>query len=242
MGDYLRRSRSAWYSFLFVLPLLALYHVGVVVTNLRQGGMVVNGADALLQAALHGLGVGGWFASGWFLAAVAGVWIYRADPTARKEPLQRRTFGLMLVESALYALLFGGVVASIVHALMPWVNTGLQMGPSFGVGRSLTLSLGAGLYEELVFRVLGMGGLYWLLRRGFSVPETPAALGAATVSSVIFSLFHYIGPLGDTFQLASFMFRFVAGMVLAALYRGRGFGIAAGTHALYDICVVLSRV
>jgi hypothetical protein len=242
VGDYLRRSRSAWYSFLFVLPLLALYHVGVFVTNLGQGGAVINGADALLQAALRGVGVGGWFASGWVLAAIAGVWIYRADPLARREPVQKRTFALMFVESTLYALLFGGLVASIVHALMPWVNTGLQIGPPIGVGRSLTLSLGAGLYEELVFRVLGMGGLYWLLRRGFSVGETPAALGAATLSSLIFSLFHYLGPLGDTFRLSSFFFRFVAGMVLAAIYRTRGFGIAAGTHALYDICVVLGRI
>jgi len=246
--EYLRRSRSAWYSFLFVLPLLALYHVGVVVTNLGQGGTIVNGADALLQAALRGIGVGGWFASGWFLAAVAGVRIYRADPTARSEPhpaspgTRRRTLALMFVESALYALLFGGVVASIVRALMPWVHTGLQIGPSLGIGRSLTLSLGAGLYEELVFRVIGMGGLYWLLRRAFSVAETPAALAAATLSSLIFSLFHYLGPLGDTFRLSSYMFRFVAGMALAALYRTRGFGIAAGTHALYDVCVVLGQV
>lgn len=242
MREYLQRSRSPWYSFLFVLPLLALYHVGVVVTNLGQGGAIVNGADALLQAALHGIGVGGWFASGWFLALIAGLWIYRADPTARREPAQRRTLALMFVESALYALLFGGVVASIVRALMPWVHTGLQIGPSLGFGRSLTLSLGAGLYEELVFRVLGMGGLYWLLRRAFSVAETPAALAAATLSSLIFSLFHYLGPLGDTFRLSSFIFRFVAGMLLAALYRTRGFGIAAGTHALYDICVVLGQV
>jgi membrane protease YdiL (CAAX protease family) len=240
--DYMRRSRSAWYSFLFVLPLLALYHIGVVVTNLIQGGAVINGADAMLQAALHGIGVGGWFASGWFLAAVAGVWIYRADPTARREPVQRRTFALMLAESVLYALLFGGVVASAVRALMPWVNTGLQIGPSLGFGRSLTLSLGAGLYEELVFRVIGMGGLYWLLRRAFSVQETPAAVAAATLSSVLFSLAHYIGPLGDTFRLSTFLFRFVAGMVLAAIYRTRGFGIAAGTHALYDVCVVLGQL
>ncbi len=64
-------------------------------------------------------------------------------------------------------------------------------------------------------------------------------LGAAVVSSLIFSLFHYLGPLGDSFQLSSFVFRFVAGMVLAGIYRWRGFGIAAGTHALYDVFVVL---
>jgi thiamine transporter ThiT len=242
VSDYLRRSRSAWYSFLFVLPLLALYHVGVVVTNLGQGGFVVNGADALLQAALRGLGVGGWFTSAWFLAALIGVWIYRADPLARRERLQPRTFTLMFVESALYAALFGGVVASIVRYLMPWVDTGLQLGPSPGIGRSLALSLGAGLYEELVFRVLGVGGLFWLIRRWGKTSETAAWVGAALVSSFIFSLFHYLGPLGDAFQLGSFLFRFVAGIVLAGLYAYRGFGIAAATHALYDIMVVLGSI
>ena len=239
MSDYLRRSRSAWYSFLFVLPLLALYHVGVVVTNLGQQGVVLNGADALLQAALHAVGAGGWMTSAWFLAVVAGLWIYRADVTARKERLQPRTLALMLGESVLYATLFGGVVMAIVRALMPWMNAGLQIGPSLGVGRSLSLSLGAGLYEELVFRVIGMGGLCWLLRRWFHVRDAWALLGAAVASSLIFSLFHYLGPLGDTFRLSSFVFRFVAGMVLAGIYRWRGFGIAAGTHALYDIFVVL---
>jgi membrane protease YdiL (CAAX protease family) len=239
--DYLRRSRSAWYSFLFVLPLLVLYHAGVVVTNLVQGGVVLNGADALLQAALRGFGVGGWLASAWFLAAVIGVWIYRSDPLARREPLQPRVFGLMLGESLVYAALFGGVVAGIVHALMPWVNMGLQLGPSLGFGRSLALSLGAGLYEELVFRVLGMGALFWLFRRWRGTRETTAAIGAVVVSSLIFSLFHYLGPMGDVFRLSSFLFRFVAGLVLAALYRSRGFGIAACTHALYDVFVVLGR-
>ncbi len=241
MRDYLRRSRSAWYSFWFVLPLLALYHVGVVMTNLWQGGGVVNGADALLQAALHGVGVGGWLSSAWFVAAVAGVWIYRADAAARKEPLQPRTFALMFGESALYAALFGGLVAGIVHALMPWVNTGLQIGPSLGFGRSLALSLGAGLYEELVFRVLVMGGLIWLLRRLLPGRETGATVGAVLLSALVFSLFHYLGPLGDRFQWASFLFRLVAGVVLAAIYRYRGFGIAAATHALYDVLVVVSR-
>lgn len=242
MREYLRRSRSAWYSFVFVLPLLVLYQIGVVVTNLGHQAVIVNGADALLRAALHGIGIGGWFTSAWFLALLAGMWIYRSDPSAPPAQLEPRIFLAMLAESVLYALLFGGVVANIVRALMPWVNPGLRLGPELGFGRSLTLSLGAGIYEELVFRVLGMGGFYWLLRRGFSLQETPAWISAAFLSSLVFSLFHYVGPLGDMFRLSSFMFRFVAGMVLAALFRLRGFGIAAGTHALYDVFVVLARV
>jgi hypothetical protein len=201
----------------------------------------VNGADALLQAALRGLGVGGWFSSAWFLAVVIGLGIHRRDPLARGKPVETGTFATMLAESAIYAALFGGVVAGIVRAVMPWVDTDLQMGVSLGVGRSLALSLGAGLYEELLFRVIGMSGLYWLIRRFMGVHVTAAALAAAILSSLFFSLFHYVGPLGDQFQLASFMFRLVAGMVLAGLYWLRGFGIAAYTHALYDVYLVLAH-
>ena len=240
MQQYLQRSRSAWYSFLFCIPLLALYQVGVVVTNLGEGGIVVNGADALLQAALRGLGMGGWFSSAWFLAGVVGVLIYRRDPLARGKPVEKGTFIPMLTESAIYAALFGGVVAGIVRAVMPWIDTDLQAGPLLGLDRSLVLSLGAGLYEELLFRVIGMGGLYWLIRRFMTVHPTAAALAAAIVSSLFFSLFHYVGPLGDRFQLASFMFRLVAGMVLAGIYWLRGFGIAAYTHALYDVYLVIA--
>src|SRR5437588_5255505 len=92
---YLRRSRSAWYSFLFVLPLLLLYHLGVLLTNLGQSGMVLNGADALLRAALRGIGLGGWFASGWLITIVAGVWISARDAAVRREGLRPRTFAGM---------------------------------------------------------------------------------------------------------------------------------------------------
>jgi membrane protease YdiL (CAAX protease family) len=58
-------------------------------------------------------------------------------------------------------------------------------------------------------------------------------------SSLLFSAAHYVGPLGDTFAIYSFTFRFLAGMFFASLFLVRGFGIAAGTHAVYDILVGL---
>jgi membrane protease YdiL (CAAX protease family) len=64
--------------------------------------------------------------------------------------------------------------------------------------------------------------------------KTGTAL-AVVVSALIFSSFHYIGPLGDTFALPSFTFRAIAGVVFSVLFVARGFGIAAWTHALYDL-------
>ena len=59
------------------------------------------------------------------------------------------------------------------------------------------------------------------------------------VGALIFSAFHYIGPMGDTLEVGSFVFRTVAGLLLSGLFLVRGFGIAAWTHALYDVFLTL---
>lgn len=62
---------------------------------------------------------------------------------------------------------------------------------------------------------------------------------AVLVSSLVFAVAHYVGHAGDTFYWFSFLFRFVAGVFFSILFIYRGFGIAAGTHAVYDILVGL---
>jgi hypothetical protein len=59
------------------------------------------------------------------------------------------------------------------------------------------------------------------------------------LGALIFSAFHYIGPFGDRFTLASFTFRAVAGLLFSGLYVLRGFGITAWTHALYDVFLAI---
>ncbi|HEX7069526.1 MAG TPA: CPBP family glutamic-type intramembrane protease, partial [Rhodothermales bacterium] len=58
------------------------------------------------------------------------------------------------------------------------------------------------------------------------------------IGAIIFSAVHYTGPLGDPFTLSSFTFRFLFGLALNVLFLWRGFGVAAWTHALYDVFVV----
>ena len=61
---------------------------------------------------------------------------------------------------------------------------------------------------------------------------------AAIIGALLFSYVHYIGPLGDTMELGSFTFRAVAGLVFNIMFLVRGFGVAAWTHALYDVYVI----
>jgi membrane protease YdiL (CAAX protease family) len=72
------------------------------------------------------------------------------------------------------------------------------------------------------------------------VEARASAVFGILLTSLLFSAAHYIG---FKFDLATFLFRFYAGAFFALVYRHRGFGIAAGAHALYDVLVeLLSRV
>jgi membrane protease YdiL (CAAX protease family) len=100
------------------------------------------------------------------------------------------------------------------------------------------LSLGAGLYEELFFRVLLVSALA-AGARVVGASGRVAGVLATVVGAVIFSAFHYIGPYGDRFEVQSFAFRAISGVAFSALYLTRGFGITAWTHALYDAFLLL---
>src|SRR2546422_1044144 len=99
----------------------------------------------------------------------------------------------------------------------------------------LMLSLGAGLYEELLFRVVLVALLATLARQLFGWRPWRAGAFATILGAAIFSAFHYVGPYGDRLTLYSFTFRMIAGIFFSALYLLRGFGITAWTHALYDL-------
>ncbi len=96
--------------------------------------------------------------------------------------------------------------------------------------------IGAGVYEELLFRLMLLPAVAWLLKQ-FGLSTGQAVWAAVLVTSVCFSLAHHIGPEGETFDERAFLFRFMAGCFFSVLFAYRGFGIAAGTHAMYDILV-----
>jgi membrane protease YdiL (CAAX protease family) len=96
--------------------------------------------------------------------------------------------------------------------------------------------VGAGIYEELLFRLILYSAIQLLLQM-LLAPKMVAVSVAAVVSAAGFAAAHHIGPYGEPFKETIFLFRFLAGMYFAALYQFRGFGIAVGAHACYDVLV-----
>ncbi|MEO6068795.1 MAG: CPBP family glutamic-type intramembrane protease [Gemmatimonadota bacterium] len=233
--NYWQLSRSARYSILFAVPLLVAYES---LAYLYGGGAVAgvrNGADVLLKSLFLTLGgARGLLAFDLLLGAAGGYLIWRDRKTSGS--LRFSVFARMLGESVGLAVVFGGVAGVLTGLLLrgpaPLAMGGLQQ---FGFGTQVMLSLGAGIYEELLFRVILVSGLAYLARKLFGWLPGASNILAVVLGALIFSAFHYVGPYGDLWSLQSFTFRFIAGVLFSGLYLLRGFGITAWTHALYDV-------
>jgi hypothetical protein len=236
---YLAESRAHRYSLLFALPLLLLYELLEAIAPVRSGGGVVrNGADVLLTGLFSAaLGPRGPLV---FMALVIGVALVLVWRDRRgAPPLRAATFFTMLLESAVLALCFGFVIGTATVHLVGPLRSLAAGGPLDGAPLArLTLSLGAGLYEELLFRVV----IVALIANGLrllGLGRVVAGVVAVISGALLFSAFHYVGPFGEPLRLESFVFRTLAGVGFSALYLTRGFGITAWTHALYDVAVLL---
>lgn len=244
--SYWRASRAPRHSLLFALPLLLLYELLAFALSRSQLSEVRNGADVLLKRVFIALGGRyGLTAFSLLLLCTGAALVWRDRRT--NGAIRPRLFAGMLVESVLYAALLGGVASALttllLHGRLALAGSGVGTAfPLAGLGlpTQLMISLGAGIYEELVFRVLLVSGLAALARLVFRWSATAAGVFAAVLGALLFSLFHYIGPLGDEFTLGSFTFRAIAGIIFSALYLLRGFGITAWSHALYDVFLSLA--
>lgn len=236
-------TRTATYGFLAALPLFVFYEVGVLLANRGSGGIRV-GADVWIKNLLAAVGLGGWVALG-VLVLVAGLAVFVGERN-RRPALVPRYFGGIVAESLVYAV----VLAFAVGMTVGWLFNGwavpaasalpamaLQGAGALPLSLQLALSIGAGLYEELVFRVFLVGGLFLLAQR-FMPDRKRAYVVAAIIGAAIFSFVHYVGPYGDVFTASSFTFRFLFGLALNGVFLVRGFAVAAWTHALYDVLVV----
>src|SRR3712207_2299316 len=177
------------------------------------------------------------------MAVVVGfsLWLVWRDLRASGGRLQAWVFGGMIAESFALSVALGIVVGTLTVRLLGPLGA-LAAGPdveTMSLPARLMLSLGAGLYEELPFRVALVSALANGARLVLGWTPVTAGVLATIVGALIFSAFHYVGPYGDDWALQSFTFRAIAGVMFSALYLTRGFGITAWTHALYDVLVLM---
>ncbi|OOP56287.1 MAG: hypothetical protein AYP45_09485 [Candidatus Brocadia carolinensis] len=143
----------------------------------------------------------------------------------------------MFGESMIYALFMGNVLGYLVYKILfPYT---LAMPFSLNMWLGIILSVGAGVYEEIVFRLLLITSLYFIFTTLMKISKPVSAIISIITGTLLFAAMHYMGTLGDTFTYSNFTFRILAGIVLSTIFMFRGLGVAVYTHAIYDVLSVL---
>jgi hypothetical protein len=201
-------------SLVLIFPVLLAYELGVIFVG------TVSGADVVTRALFALLGSRSlYLLVHAAIAAMFLVWIWR---TKRASTLSLAIALPVILEAAIYALTLGAAISFVL-----------------GLGGSTIVSAcGAGVHEELVFRLGLLSGIAAVLRGRMS-PRLGVAIAFA-VSSPLFALAHHLGPFGEPFTAHAFAFRTLAGLAFAAIYWFRSLAHAVYAHAMYDVVVALS--
>jgi hypothetical protein len=217
---------SPWTDLAMTVPVFLGYHLGVISLPVRNAADLVTSRLVVMANDNPVLYVVLTVIIGLALTGVLAL-------LGRGQAFELWRLGVVVLEGAAYAVAMGAVASYVVGSL--------RLAPASGAGTGLVMALGAGLYEEIAFRVV-LFGLPVLLMRvlvGSTVRRLVLSVVWAAVAAAVFSGWHYVGAMGDSFQLGSFVFRWVCGLAFTAIYALRGFAPVVWTHALYDIWVLV---
>jgi membrane protease YdiL (CAAX protease family) len=226
MAGYLKKSERPLASLIFLLPLILIHEIGWRLSGERLLAFV------MLRQFCDFFG-----ATGPFIPALVLIISLLGWHLARKDKwtVEVNTLLGMTLESLLLALPLVALAAGM--ARWTWRPTlAMHIG---GSSNQIVIALGAGIYEEMIFRLTLITLLNILFVDLLRMPKTRAAILMVVISAVTFSLYHYLGP--ERFAWQSFVFRTVAGMYFGTIFICRGFGVTAGCHAAYD-CIVCAII
>jgi membrane protease YdiL (CAAX protease family) len=243
-SDYLVQSRLPWPSLVFLSPMLVAYECGVLWLGGSGPATIRSGADIWLRSGLRAIGLN----ADWLppVLVIAGLLIWQHSERYPWK-VAWETLAGMFAECVIFAMLlvllgqlqaqfFAGVcTASDLTQQVSSIAVALTGSQTATLARAVGF-VGAGIYEEVLFRLLLLPATVAVLKHS-PLSKTWVMPVAVLATSLIFSAAHHAGPSGEPWDLFRFCFRAVAGVLFAVLFIVRGFGITVGSHALYDLLV-----
>lgn len=234
---YWENSKKPLQILVFLLPLIIAYELGLWLVLRSDGGVITNQAHASLLTFFDWFGVpasGGLILGGVAIVVILLLWHILAREAWRIDVL---ALGIMAVESLLLViplLVVGDVIARVLAAGL----NGDDLSRMSVTGK-MAISIGAGLYEELMFRMLLIGLVHTILVDVWKASEGVGAAVAILASAALFTWYHPLMDAAGNPSWQKVAFFFIAGLYFGALYVLRGFGIVVAVHAFYDVVVIL---
>jgi len=227
--QYLNASRTLNYSLFLTAPLLMVYELGIHLLFRDAYYEVRNTGDVMIRNALVLLQLNNrWIISGLLVLTFAGTMAY-GYRREKHASLRSIYFPWMLIEGALWGLILFLILALL--AALP-----LMVGSLSERLAQYNLALGAGIYEELVFRAILIPVLITIGYHAFGFSRTVSTLLALAGAALIFASFHL---LMETFNPLIFLQRAAGGVLLGTLYLQRGYGIAVYSHVSFNLITLL---
>jgi membrane protease YdiL (CAAX protease family) len=229
LGRYWARTHYPLNCLLFVTPLIIAFELGVAAMTTKTDLLAVNH----LQRFLYQFGATAGHMPAALILVILLAWHAGTHLPWR---VQGHVAGLMLVESALLAMPL--LVISLLTKRMAAAAVADLTGGTNVLLQDLLAGLGAGIYEEFLFRLVGLNLLTLILLDVAELPRDVGYVLCAAGSATLFAFYHF---LGRQVVWSEFAFFFLAGSYLAAVYIARGFGVAVGTHISYNLIVCLLK-
>ncbi len=229
---YLQRSKRPLQSLVFLAPFLIVYELGTFWLLRAPDPESVTPfirARVLLNDLFERLGTGSYY-----LPVIVLVVVLLTLHLTNRDPwrVDWRTAVGMFFESVGLAIPLMLFVVLLVGRPAPPAADDLARA-------DFVFAIGAGIYEELVFRLIAIALLHLLVVDLLRAPKRVGDVVAVLGSAVLFAGYHF--PTFDDFVWPRFLYYFAAGTYFALIYVNRGFGIVAAAHALYDILFVIMK-
>ncbi len=226
--QYLNSSKTIHYSLILTLPLLAIYEFGVLILFRESFFELRNSGEILLRSLFQNLGLIDPYIVSAILLGLFLIVMIRGYQVEKKPGIQANYFIYMLIES----MLWGSI---LFIALQLFTQLPLQIITFEDKLANMNLAIGAGIFEELIFRMIIISALMVVLTRGLAIPSGWAAPGAIILAAGIFAAFHLFM---EVYSLPVFSQRVFGGILLGVLYRFRGYGISVYTHIIYNFLIL----
>ncbi|MBI45821.1 MAG: hypothetical protein CMG66_06640 [Candidatus Marinimicrobia bacterium] len=231
-NNYFVYSKNIFTSLIFIFPFLLIYEIICFFYFKGLDYQIRNSADIIFRRFFDSFDIFSEYFYPISLLALVFIIFFIKKSEFVNFDIKFNYFFIMLLEGCLFGLLLLFIINDI--SFISFKSIAYQ--DDFLL--NLYLCIGAGIWEEALFRFFLFSFIYKILSY-FEINDSFLSLYIAIFfSALLFSVFHYVGDSGEIFNINSFIIRFLAGIYLSVLYYFRGLGIVVMAHVSYDFILV----